>query len=172
MKELTALYATQPYLLTLYRALFCTAYFGLLRIGEVTKSSHTLKAADVHIGTNKNKLLLILHSSKTHTKGDIPQMIKIASMPQTQKHADKVNWTNRGLCPFTFMKMYLEIRLSSLNIHEEFFVFSDRSPVLPAQARNLLNTVIGRLGLDSSLYTFHGLEDGQSGRSVEIWTFS
>ena len=43
----------QLYLLSLYQALFSTAYYGLLRVGELTASSHTIKARDVHIAQNK-----------------------------------------------------------------------------------------------------------------------
>ena len=60
----------QCYLQLLYLALFSTAYYGLLRIGEVTYSQHVLLAKDVHVGTNKNKMLLVLHTSKTHGKGE------------------------------------------------------------------------------------------------------
>ena len=59
------LLATQPYLLLLYRAIFTTAYYGLFRIGELTYSEHTVKACDMQVGTNKEKLMFILRSSKT-----------------------------------------------------------------------------------------------------------
>ena len=67
----------QPYLTALYRALFCTAYYGLFRSGEVTKSPHVVKAKDVYIADNKPKFMFVLHSSKTHGKGNKPQIIKI-----------------------------------------------------------------------------------------------
>ena len=56
----------QPYLVTLYSALLVITYFGLFRVGEVTESPHVVKAKDVKIGTNKDKLKFILHTSKTH----------------------------------------------------------------------------------------------------------
>ena len=59
-------YATQPYQMALYMALFSTAYFGLFRVGELTASEHVVKAVNVRIGQNKNKILFILDSSKTH----------------------------------------------------------------------------------------------------------
>ena len=65
----------QVYLTGLYKALLCTAYYGLFRIGELTQSLHVVKAADVHVGENKNKLMFILHMSKTHSKGDKLQII-------------------------------------------------------------------------------------------------
>ena len=68
---------TQPFLNCLYKAIFTTAYFGLIRIGEVTQSQHILKAKDVQIADNKNKMLLILYLSKTHDKESKPQMVTI-----------------------------------------------------------------------------------------------
>ena len=50
------------YLATLYGALFSTAYFGLFRMGEITKISHVVSAADVQVGTNKKKLCFIIRN--------------------------------------------------------------------------------------------------------------
>ena len=52
----------QPFLASLYCAIFSTMYYGLLRIGEVVTGSHPVLARDVHIGTNKYKFLLILRT--------------------------------------------------------------------------------------------------------------
>ena len=67
----------QVYLANLYAAMFSTAYYGLFRVGELAHSDHSVKGCDVHIGTNKNKILFILRSSKTHSKSSEPQIIKI-----------------------------------------------------------------------------------------------
>ena len=69
----------QVYLATLYQALFSTAYFGLFRVGELTTRTHPVLARNVHIGSNKRKMLLLLQTSKTHGKGNKPQLIKISS---------------------------------------------------------------------------------------------
>ena len=50
----------QHYLFNLYAALFMAAYYGLLRVGELTRSPHTLAVNDVHIGINKKKILFVL----------------------------------------------------------------------------------------------------------------
>ena len=55
----------QPYLESMYKALFAIGYYGMLRIGEMTASQHVLRARNVHLGSNKKKLLLVLYSSKT-----------------------------------------------------------------------------------------------------------
>ena len=58
--------SVQDYLITLYRTILLTAYYGLFRVSEITLSPHVLKARDVHIATNKKKLKFVLRSSKTH----------------------------------------------------------------------------------------------------------
>ena len=67
---------TSVYLILLYRTAFLISYYGLLRIGEITKSRHVLRAKDIHAADNKDKLLLVLYSSKMHGKGDRPQTIR------------------------------------------------------------------------------------------------
>ena len=58
----------QLYLEHLYKAIFSLGYYGLMRVGELTvnEGGHTVKAKDVHLATNKEKLLVILYTSKTH----------------------------------------------------------------------------------------------------------
>ena len=68
---------TQPYLESLYLVLFSLGYYSLMRVGELTISEHVIKAANVYLGRNKDKLLIILYSSKTHSISDRPQKIKI-----------------------------------------------------------------------------------------------
>ena len=63
-------------------------YFRLFRVGEVTNSEHTIKACDVHLGTNKNKVLFALQSSKTHGKNMTPWLIKIASTKKYKHDQD------------------------------------------------------------------------------------
>ena len=52
----------QDYLEWMYKALFVLCYYGLMRVGEVTMSPHVLKAKNVHMATNKDKLLLVLYT--------------------------------------------------------------------------------------------------------------
>ena len=63
----------QLYLEIMYKTLFALCYYGLMRIGEVTLSPHVLKAKDVHKAMNKDRVLLVLYSSKTHDKSLRPQ---------------------------------------------------------------------------------------------------
>ena len=66
----------QMYLKSLYMALFTLSYYGLMRVGEVMLSDHVVKVANVHCATNKDKILVILYTSKTHNRGMRPQKIK------------------------------------------------------------------------------------------------
>ena len=59
----------QMYLGRLYAALFSTTYYGLLHVSELTSGAHPIKVGDVQIGMNKQKILFILRTSKTHNRG-------------------------------------------------------------------------------------------------------
>ena len=83
--QLQKLFSNQPYLVTLYKAWFLTTYYGLFRVGELTNGNHFVRASNVHIGINKNKILFILHSSKTHDIWNHPQKIKIKAIAGSQE---------------------------------------------------------------------------------------
>ena len=72
-------FKNQYFLEVLYKPLFAFSYYGMMRIGEVTASQHVSKAKDVHIASNKDKILLFLYSSTTHDKANRPQKIKITT---------------------------------------------------------------------------------------------
>ena len=77
--ELQCLFDTQPYLVTLYKAYFLLSYYGLFRPGELATGSHAIKACNVHIGLNKNKMLFILYTSKSHGCKSRLQQVKITT---------------------------------------------------------------------------------------------
>ena len=101
--EIKRLYHDQGYLLILYQTLFCVAYYGLFRVGELTTGDHPVHAKDVHIGLNKNKLLFVLYISKTHGYESHQQKVKI--------HANSLNnaTANRFFCPFKLSRQYLKL---------------------------------------------------------------
>ena len=150
--EIQRIHTKQPYLELLYKSLFAISYFGLLRIGEVTKGSHVIKAKDVHIGVNKNKILLVLYSSKTHGKESRPQKVKIEAVEDNQKIT--------FFCPFQLLRSYMRIRGTFKEDSDQLFVFHDNSPVLPKHARCLLKSCLKNLGLNEKLYNFHSLRIG------------
>ena len=151
LEHIFALRKNQPYLLCLYRAVFTTAYYGLFRRGELTASPHSILAQNVHIGVNKNKLLVLLESSKTHCKGDPLKFIKINSTPMN-KFAN--NHSNK-YCPFIILKSYIKARPQSRHTNEEFFVFSDNSPLKADTLRSVLWKTLSNIGLQANLYNIH-----------------
>ena len=148
----------QPYLCILYKTLFAICYYGMMRIGEVTKSNHILKAKDVHLAQNKDKILLVLYSSKTHDEGCRPQKIKITS----NKEERSGNYLKRHFCPFVLMREYLKMRGEYLSDKEQFFIFRDFTPVTAGHCREMLSNILKKLNLDSTLYGMHSFRIGRT----------
>ena len=98
----------QPYLQMLYKAILVTSYFGLFRIGEVTYGPHVIKAKDIHIGINKQKILIVLYSSKTHSSGTKPQLVKILEFDKPDQDRANLNMPSK-LCPFSALRSYMDI---------------------------------------------------------------
>ena len=166
LRRMEELFDNQPYLKCLYQALFSTAYFGLFRIGEITMSPHVVKARDTHIAVNKNKMMFVLFTSKTHGHNVKPQMIKISS--QKVEEALKGSNVTHQWCPFMLLQRFLKIRNNSVTEQEQFFVFSDNSPVLPSHMRIVLKNLIFSLGLDADLYTVQGFRSGRASDLVDL----
>ena len=103
----------QPYLVTLYKALFMTAYFGLFRVRELTytDSKHMLKAKDVHIGKKKKKMMFVLRTSKTHWHDQKPQVIK-------SSEKSSVTATTR---PYTIHESRIQIRSMRRSSSKKYF---------------------------------------------------
>ena len=151
----------QPYLVSLYQAIFCLAYYGMMRVGELALGNHSIKACNIHVGNNKDKILIVLYSSKTHGKESRPQKVKISALP-------KKSQLNRFFCPFKIIIKYMYLRGSYKNEEEQFFVFSDKSPVRPNHIRNLLRELLDKLSLDGKLYDVHSF---RGGRTVDLAKF-
>ena len=140
-----------------------TAYYGLLRIGEVARGDHMILAKDVHIATNKNKILFLLRSSKTHCASDNLQSIKITSTKQTSWVGTCVD--TELICPYALLREYLRIRPKYVNDVEPFFILRDRSPVPPVTIAKILRLALVRGGFTAANYTFRSL---RSGRAVDL----
>ena len=136
-------------------------YFEL---GELVKGLHAVKARDVDVGANKNKLMFVLHTSKTHNKGVKPQVIKIKSI-----HSDKnaEHKQNMKYCPFNAIKQYVQIRQKYVG-DEKFFVFRDRSLVTQYQSRAVLAQAIAHNRLDPSHYSSQGFCAGRSSDLLDL----
>lgn len=147
----------QPYLASLYKAIFISAYFGLMRISELV-GKHAVLANDIHVSTNpgKKKVKLLLRSSKTHHRGRRPQVVDI--IPDTTGQA-------AGLKPVDSIKEYLRMRPPKRR-GDHLFVFSDGSPVLESHVRAVLKRMLQDLNLPPKAYNFHGW---RAGRATDLY---
>ena len=143
----------QPYLAKLYKTIMVLGYYGLLRVGELTCGAHTIKAKDVHVGKNKQKILLVLFTSKTHGLYTEPQQIRIWA-DQTLK--------NEEFSPFKITREYSNTRGGYRHDTDQFCIFQDGTPVRPRHFRSLLRKVLKLAGLNSSLYDTHSLRIGHA----------
>ena len=145
----------QPYLESLYHTMFSLAYYGMLRVGEVTYSPHTVKACNVHVGNNKDKILIVLYTSKTHGEESRPQKVKISASPC-------INAPKRLFCPVKAVLKFMQDRGPYEDDSEPFFTFADKTAVKDHQFRSFLRILLDRLGLDSSLYDVHSFRIGRT----------
>ena len=122
--ELCRIFHSQYYLETLYKTIFITAYYGLFRIGEITEGPHCVKAKDVNIACNKNKMLFILWSSKTHGRNNKPQTIKISKNDTNGRSGRK-----RHFCPFNLSREYMSLRGNYTEDTDNYFIFRDKQLV-------------------------------------------
>ena len=97
----------QSYLAVLYAAIFSTAFYGLLRIGEIALYSHAINAPDVQIGLNKKKIRMLLRTSKTHWKDKKPQIIKIRALQKPTNQSKKCKL--KCHCPFELLQNYAKL---------------------------------------------------------------
>ena len=148
----------QQYIQLLYKTLFALSYYGLMRVSEVTLSDHVVKAKYVHIPTKKEKLQLVLYTSKTHHRGMRPQKIRITS----NKVERTGKYLRRHFCPFQLTLMFKTWRGDYDSDVEQFFIFRDKSPVTADQARAVLKKALLNLGLDPSMYGMHSFRVGRT----------
>ena len=158
----------QPYLNILYKALFCAAYYGMLRVGELTKGPHVILAKNVHIGTNKRKLPFFLETSKTHDRSVKPQRIKITSSKNSEDKRKAVNKkpveqkARKSSCPFWILQQFIKMRPPAQTLREQFFVFADNSDVYPHHLQQTMQLLLSNLGFDASLYNVHSMCIGRT----------
>ena len=155
LKQVARMFDQQQYLKILYMSILTTGYYGLFRIGELTTGTHPIKAVDVHIARNKDKVLFVLRTSKTHNASMKPQTVKI----ETDGTA------HLQFCPFRLIKNYLRVRRSCRHKSEPFYIFRDRSPVTPVHVRKVLREALDATGLQANLYDCRGL---RAGRAIDL----
>ena len=111
--EVKCLTNSQPYLQVLYLAVFSIAYYGLLRIVDVADGPHAIKTVNVEIAGNKDKIRILLITSKMHGEESRPQEIKILAREPTGKK-------NRFFCPFKLLRNYMKVHGNYMADNEKF----------------------------------------------------
>ena len=145
---------------TMYKALMVLAYYGLFRVGELTKRDHPIKVTDLHVGRKKRKMQIILRTSKTHGLGDNLQKVKIESFEQklSLKESGKelkipdIDMRDKRYSPYNLVQNYVDIRDGYTNFNEPFFIFRDNKPVSPVHVREVLRKALKAAGLRPELY--------------------
>ena len=158
----------QPYLATLYTTIFSTAYYGLLKIGEIAAGTHPKLATNVQIGINKKKIMIILQTSKSHWKNKKPQIIHIKSMKNDKNRNRAGPNYIKNYCPFELLQRFVAIRNNCKHPQEPFFVFKDNSPISPYQLHSVLNILLQNLSFNMKSYSFHGFRVGRATNLLEM----
>ena len=169
--ELERLFCKDIYLEVLYKTILSVGYYRLFRVGELAAdlksvSNHAIKAKDVHLGKNKDKILFILHSSKTHDKESLPQKVKISANPTGRQKSSKLSKSH--FCPFRIFCDYMVLREGYEDPAEQLFIFRGKIPVTPHHIRSVLKTCLKRVGLNESYYDCHSLRAGRSSDLVKM----
>ena len=163
----------QLYLSKLYKAVLITAYFGLLRIGEVSLGPHVIKAKDVHVATNKRKIMVVLHTSKTHGLDKKPQIIKLTGCNDFELSDNSLQQKNlKRICPFAALRNYTYARKQSKNKEEQFFIVKDRTPLTPGHLCTILHKLLLLNNLDPDMYTFQGIRAGRATDLLDVCGYS
>ena len=113
---------------------------------------------------NKNKVLFILQSSKTHNQSMPPQIIKISSQNLSDSNSKRTSIDSgvTSYCPFALLCDYLAYREDYADVSENFFIFRGGILVQPLNFRKTLKQMIYLAGLDQSYYSTHSLRAGRS----------
>ena len=163
--------ANQPYLAILYKTIFVTAYYGLFRIGEITNGTHPIQTRDVHIATNKQKILFMLKTSKMHSEDSPPQIVKIKSTcisPKGSRKDQSAIETGSLFCPYQLLKSYIKIRVRYETKTEPFFVFKDRTAVPSGLVCRLLKELLKEGGINPTNYLSQSFREGRAGDLLRL----
>ena len=177
--EVQRTYKNDFYLEILFKTIFIIGYHGLLRVSEMATEkglhcmNHAVKAKDVHIDQNKQKILLILYSSKTLGKESRLQKIKIEALDR-HKHIQmsrvdgNIKQKRRHFCSFNLLHQYLTLRSPWEDEDEPLFILHHGVVLTPSLIRKNLKIGIKNIGLDASLYDIHSLRVGRTTDMIKM----
>lgn len=159
-------FGNQPYLVALYRAMFASAYYGLLRVGEMT-GSHAVTAKNVHIAKNKRKAQFRLWTSKTLKWGNWPDDIKIDGLHDCKRcYPNFTGKSSHRYCPVHILYDYNQLREPTKGT-KRFFTFKQGLAVSGHAFRSILKTVLSRIGLGDAAARYNG-HSFRSGRASDL----
>lgn len=154
----------QLYLVAWLRAAFVMGYYGLMRILEITKGPHAVRAQDINYSHNKQRIVLYLRSSKTHLRADKPQIIHIQG-----------NSKLKDCCPYKIITHYTNLRGRQAEYEDEqFLIHQDGTGITANQITSNFKQILINLQYDVTLYGFHSFRIGRAtdrkkmGKSVKF----
>ena len=137
-------------------------------MGELTSGSHPIKASDIHIGQNKEKLLILLYSSKTHGRESRPQKVKIVANNNYNDVQKNAYHNQQFFCPFKIARQYLVVFGNYESDTDPFFIYQDQQPVKPSHIFKVLKDLLKPLNLTPGNYVFQGF---RAGRAADLISF-
>ena len=159
--EVGQIFQTQPYLDLVYKTIMSIGYHGLLCIRElvVTNSTqcHAIRACNVHVAGNKERIHLVLYTSKTHGLESQPQKIRITSNSDISS-----SFPCRHFCPFKLIRNFMAVQGGFVEVDEPFFIFKTGTPVADTNVRAILKQSLVAFGLDPQMYGCHSWRIGKA----------
>lgn len=157
----------QPYLVKLYRAMFVAAYYGLLRVGEMS-GRHAVTAKNMHIAKNKHKVQIRLWTSKTLKWGEWPQDIKIDGLHDCKLcYPEWKHKSSHEFCPVHILADFNKVRETTKGT-VKFFIFKTGIAVTGHAFRRALKDTLAQVGLKEVLNRYNG-HSLRSGRACDLW---
>lgn len=142
---------TTKYESLLFKAAFCLAYFGLLRVGELVYTTYrqtdqALNFNDIHLSKDLTSVIVCIRKSKTNQVGR-PVFLKLPSE------------AGPDICPVQALSAFVHIRPPQQGL---LFVHADSRPLTRYQFNAVLAKVIKHLGLPVSQFKSHSFRIGRA----------
>lgn len=158
-------FKNQPYLVKLYRAIFAVAYYGLLRVSEITGSKHLLKSRDMHLAQDRPKVQMRIWTAKNKKRGTWLDDLKIEGLLDCKAcFPSSIERSTYRFCPVHLIKQFHSVRLATPGDYQ-FFCFADGSPIPQVQLRNTIKEVLDSIGIGRNT---HNGQSFRSGRACDL----
>ena len=128
------------------------------------------KAVNVHEARNRDRILLVLYTSKNtwpgfQTSKDKKSVVKthleVCSSDDTTRVASKRYLKDCHFCPVSWVLKFIKMRPPIMDTNEQLFIFQDRSPLLAHHLRDLLRSILENLQLEKNFYDTHSFRIGR-----------